>query len=79
MTEFCAGDLFMFVWCEVACNFARSFVVSVDHFFLEHGLLFLGCKAYFFNFLFLLFFHSVHPVTNMTLDMSSSVYMPYIT
>jgi len=29
--------------------------------------------------LYSLFFHSVHPVTNMTSDIPSSVYIPYIT
>jgi len=32
-----------------------------------------------FFILYYLFFHSVHPVTNMTSDMSSSVCVPYIT
>jgi len=38
----------------------------------------LGVVDY-FDVVFSLFFHSVHPVTNMTSDTSSSFYIPYIT
>lgn len=49
MTAFCVGDLFMFHWSKVACHFTRSFVYSVDQFFLQHGLLFPGSKRYFYS------------------------------